>query len=459
MASPNQLPPQVGDTTNLLLKKLVTATQGLGSSGGIFLTEAEADQLYFRLNGSNGGLTAGRVLFAGAGGILDDDAGFTFNSGTGALTATSFNGNVVGGTVSGTTAAFTGGAATSGVFTTNDGTANIRLASTSGALRQYGYFDATAGSLLFARDAGNTAYIPLTVDSLTFRILSSNSLVGLFSSTGLAVTGTLTPSGQILAADGAIGTPAYSFSGSTTMGFSRSGAGLRANIPTAGDYRFYVNSVLVGSIFSGGGLHFSTSSAANNPAITDLTNGDSGLFFPSSGVLGITANNTEVGRFTSTGLAVTGAVTATAGMTSVYSGGDVGLRVRDSTDTSDTYFVAFQKANSTIIGSIRRVTTTDAVAYNTSSDFRLKTNIRTFTNSGTIIDSIRPVLHDWKSGAKDTYGFIAQEVYAAFPQAVTKGDDGEEIENVWQMDRSALIPVLWAEVKNLRARLLAAGIA
>lgn len=53
MASPNQLPAQVGDTTNLLLKKLVSATQDLGTSGGIFLTEAEADALFFRLDGTN----------------------------------------------------------------------------------------------------------------------------------------------------------------------------------------------------------------------------------------------------------------------------------------------------------------------------------------------------------------------------------------------------------------------
>src|SRR6478609_272549 len=57
MASPHQLPAQVGEPANLLLKKLVTATQGLGGSGGVFLTEAEADALYFRLNGSNSPFT------------------------------------------------------------------------------------------------------------------------------------------------------------------------------------------------------------------------------------------------------------------------------------------------------------------------------------------------------------------------------------------------------------------
>jgi hypothetical protein len=64
MASPHQLPPQVGDSTNLLLKKLVTATQALSSGGGVFLTEAEADALYFRLNGSNNPFTATSLTVA-----------------------------------------------------------------------------------------------------------------------------------------------------------------------------------------------------------------------------------------------------------------------------------------------------------------------------------------------------------------------------------------------------------
>lgn len=40
--------PQVGDTANLLLKKLVTATQDLGTGGGVFLTETEANALYLK---------------------------------------------------------------------------------------------------------------------------------------------------------------------------------------------------------------------------------------------------------------------------------------------------------------------------------------------------------------------------------------------------------------------------
>lgn len=61
------LAPQVGDSTNLLLKKLVTATQALAEGAGVFLTEAEADALYFRLDASNGPIT-GQVVVNQSGG-------------------------------------------------------------------------------------------------------------------------------------------------------------------------------------------------------------------------------------------------------------------------------------------------------------------------------------------------------------------------------------------------------
>ena len=176
---------------------------------------------------------------------------------------------------------------------------------------------------------------------------------------------------------------------------------------------------------------------------------------------GTTVLNCDPSAF---GLAVTGALSSTAGITTSYSGGDVGIRVRDTTDTSDTYFMAFQKANSTIIGSIRRVTTTDAVIFNTSSDLRLKENLRDFTDSGRLIDSLKPRVFDWKNSdenGKNVIGFIAQEQHAADPifahiGAVSVGDeDPETITKQWQRSDSALIPILVAELKSLRARVAA----
>ena len=216
---------------------------------------------------------------------------------------------------------------------------------------------------------------------------------------------------------------------------------------------------------------------------------------------GNTFTPTDVVTVSTTGLAVTGTVTNT------YSGAGPGAAITNSSDTSGTAFLDFKKANGTTIGSVTRVTTTDAVVYNTTSDGRLKTNIRDFTaaDSGRIIDGLQPRWFDWKpsdltetvdetfdTGEKDKddqpvmgkrakqqkvtdsarlskhaidnqshVGFVAQEEAAVDPLlarigAVTVGDDDPaNITKQWQRSDSALVPILVAEIKSLRARVAA----
>jgi len=141
-----------------------------------------------------------------------------------------------------------------------------------------------------------------------------------------------------------------------------------------------------------------------------------------------------------------------------------GASLRSSDDASGVTFQAFRKANNTVIGSISRVTTTDAVVFNTTSDGRLKENLRDFTDSGRLIDSLKPRVFDWKNSdenGKNVVGFIAQEEHAADPifahiGAVSVGDeDSETITKQWQRSDSALIPILVAELKALRQRVAA----
>lgn len=116
--------------------------------------------------------------------------------------------------------------------------------------------------------------------------------------------------------------------------------------------------------------------------------------------------------------------------------------------------LSFRGTTNADVGSV--TTSSNTTFYNTSSDRRLKTHIRDLSGSGAIVDALRPRLFDWKTGDKDTYGFVAQELYAVFPQAVTKGDDDPEtITRQWSMDAAKLVPVLTAEIKDLRARVAA----
>jgi hypothetical protein len=152
------------------------------------------------------------------------------------------------------------------------------------------------------------------------------------------------------------------------------------------------------------------------------------------------------------------------GINFAASGSLYGISLCDSLNTSGALFVTFQKSDGTTIGSIARVTTTDAVVYSTTSDGRLKENLRDFTDSGRLIDSLKPRVFDWKNSdenGKNVVGFIAQEEHAADPMfahigAVSVGDeDPETITKQWQRSDSALIPILVAELKALRQRVAA----
>jgi hypothetical protein len=190
----------------------------------------------------------------------------------------------------------------------------------------------------------------------------------------------------------------------------------------------------------------------------------------------IQTNGANVGVFSAAGLAVTGLISATtefhavsptntgsASFRSAFT--TCGVDLANSTDTSGVAFINFRKADSTAIGSINRVALTNAVVYNTTSDARLKENLRDFTDSGRLIDALKPRVFDWKGdtdgNGKDVIGFVAQEEHAADPifahiGAISVGDnDPTTITKQWQRSDAALIPILVAELQSLRKRLAA----
>jgi len=98
------------------------------------------------------------------------------------------------------------------------------------------------------------------------------------------------------------------------------------------------------------------------------------------------------------------------------------------------------------------------ISYNGSSDLRLKKNVRDIADDldvGELIDAVRPVAFEWKDGHPDTeHGFVAQELIEVVPNAVTATDDGKRALGgvPWGVDASKLIPLLVAEIQQLRKR-------
>ena len=90
------------------------------------------------------------------------------------------------------------------------------------------------------------------------------------------------------------------------------------------------------------------------------------------------------------------------------------------------------------------------VAYNITSDARLKENIADSADAGGKIDAMQVRQFDWKeTGNHLDYGFVAQELHNVAPHAVSKP---EEEEAMWSVDYSKLVPMLVKELQSLRKR-------
>lgn len=109
--------------------------------------------------------------------------------------------------------------------------------------------------------------------------------------------------------------------------------------------------------------------------------------------------------------------------------------------------VAFYQAG-TQVGTIS--VTASATAYNTTSDGRLKTDLREF-EAGTVIDRLKPWDFCWKANGHRGHGLVAQDTLDVYPEAVTHDVD----KDVWGIDYSKFVPLLIAEIRALRMRVVA----
>lgn len=120
-------------------------------------------------------------------------------------------------------------------------------------------------------------------------------------------------------------------------------------------------------------------------------------------------------------------------------------------------FINFNNGVSrTAVGNISFNSGDSQVKYNATCDARLKENIQDAADVGALFDALRVRAFDWKgSAAHVDCGFVAQELVEVLPFAVTVGDDGEEVETPWSVDKSTLVPYLVKELQSVRARLAA----
>jgi hypothetical protein len=128
--------------------------------------------------------------------------------------------------------------------------------------------------------------------------------------------------------------------------------------------------------------------------------------------------------------------------------------------SGDNAFVTFytEGGGGALRGSITYNRAGGLTAYNVTSDYRAKDILGPVTNSGALIDSVPVYMGKMKGATQERPMFIAHEVpaYAHTGEKDAVDADGKPVYQ--QMDASALIPVMWAEIQSLRARLAAANI-
>jgi len=211
------------------------------------------------------------------------------------------------------------------------------------------------------------------------------------TSTGVEVTG------QVLATGGAVSAPTYAFDNDTDTGISRPTTN-SVNIVTGGAERFRVSSD--GTVFIG------KTTTGNAAGIQLNQSGSAYLVRDSSAVLLLNRLGSD------------------------------GIVVQFYNDSNG-------------VGSISVSGST--TAYNTSSDYRLKTDVQPMTGASERVQALNPVNFEWISEGTRVDGFLAHEAQAVVPESVTGTKDAVDADgnpDYQGIDQSKLVPLLTAALRE-----------
>lgn len=170
-------------------------------------------------------------------------------------------------------------------------------------------------------------------------------------------------------------------------------------------------------------------------------------------ILQYTISGTEVMRVDANGNLLVGATAPSSTTARIWNAWDSstqqGMVFRTSSTTFNGSPVLFYNSSVGISGSISQ--SASAVAYNTSSDYRLKGNVRPLASGIDTINALNPVAYDWKVDGTKGEGFIAHELQEHIPLAVTGEKDAVDEEgkiNPQQVDHSKIVVHLVAAMQE-----------
>jgi hypothetical protein len=148
-------------------------------------------------------------------------------------------------------------------------------------------------------------------------------------------------------------------------------------------------------------------------------------------------------------LGVDGAGGAYAGAAQFSTNGSSALVLNRGSDNGST--MTFRRSG-TAVGSV--TVTTSTTAFNTSSDYRLKKNVLPMTGALATVAQLKPCTYKWKIDDSDGQGFIAHELQAVIPDAVSGEKDAVDEEGNIKpqgIDTSFLVATLTAAIQEQQA--------
>jgi hypothetical protein len=161
-------------------------------------------------------------------------------------------------------------------------------------------------------------------------------------------------------------------------------------------------------------LTFGTRSGDSNPPVERMRIASSGTVYLNATSNPMTSNATPQ-------LGIVGASgTDVVSIKSITTGNNV-LNIWSIGTTTNSAIAFYKGDTQTVVGTIQ--TTTSSTSYNTNSDYRLKTNVVPLQNGLNRVMDLKPSMFNWITTGELSEGFIAHELQAIFPYAVTGEKD------------------------------------
>ena len=180
-------------------------------------------------------------------------------------------------------------------------------------------------------------------------------------------------------------------------------------------------------------------------------------YYAPSGTAGNAITWSEAMRIDSSGNVIIGATSAILGTSPLQTKSTVaGNQVWTcwNSATSGTRYYAYFGVGTSFTNTGAITSDGSTTSYVTTSDYRLKENIAPMTGALAKVTQLKPVTYTWKSTGKNGEGFIAHELQAVVPDAVTGEKDALDENGGIKpqgIDTSFLVATLTAAIQELKA--------